>query len=108
MALPETHLRQISRWCRERCPESARHRGSFDADVDGSSVTIMERFLQVWDPARATEWTNRPLAQLRFDGAAWRLFYPDRDFRWHLAPDVEAEFSPGPLLKAIDDPRNPF
>jgi hypothetical protein len=38
----------------------------------------------------------------------WRLFWPDRNARWHLLEDVMAESSPGPLLAAIDDPGRAF
>lgn len=108
MALPETHLRQIARWCEQRLPESIRHRAYYDADVDGSTVTIMEHFLPVWDPDHATEWTHLPLAQLRFDGSAWRMYHLDRDSQWQYLDEAGAEFSPGPLLEALDDPRKSF
>ena len=107
MALPDTHLRQIARWCERKIPEQARSKIRLEHAVRGSNVTILERRAP-WQVDVEPEWTKHPVAQLRYDGSVWRLYWPDRNTRWHLMSDVPAGHSPGPLLEAIDDPRHPF
>ncbi len=64
-----------------------------------------------WDAPNAQfgrHWTARPLARLRHSTAGWRLYWPDRNTRWHLVNDVPAAASVVPLLEAVDDPRRAF
>lgn len=107
MALPETHLRQIARWCEGKVPQQARHRARVEHAVRGSNVTILERRAP-WSDEAGPEWSKKPVAQLRYDGSVWTLYWPDRNARWQPLPDVAAQPSPGPLLGEIDDPRHPF
>ncbi|TDQ05307.1 DUF3024 domain-containing protein [Labedaea rhizosphaerae] len=48
------------------------------------------------------------MAQLRYDGTRWRLYWPDRNTRWHLLQDVPAHTSPAALLEVIDEPNRAF
>lgn len=107
MPLPDIHLRQITRWCEQRIPEHARHQVRVEHSVRGSNVTIFE-VRAPWREDSGTEWTRRPIAQLRHDGARWWLYWPDRNTRWHLLQDVPAQTSPTPLLDVIDEPRRAF
>jgi predicted ATPase len=36
------------------------------------------------------EWTPRPVAQLRHSANGWRLYWPDRNTRWHGIHDIRA------------------
>jgi hypothetical protein len=56
----------------------------------------------------APQWTARPLARLRHSATGWRLYWPDRNTRWHLVDDVPTATSVVPLLDAVDDPRRAF
>jgi Protein of unknown function (DUF3024) len=42
------------------------------------------------------------LARLRHGAVGWRLYWPDRNSRWHLVADVPAATSLGPMLEAVD------
>ena len=108
MPVPDVHLRQIARWCEGKVPERVRHQVRVEHAVRGSKVTIFE-LREPWNEEFGPEWTRQAIAQLRFDGSSWWLYWPDRNTRWHLFEDVRAPAgSPGPLLDVIDDPRGPF
>lgn len=107
MAVPDIHLRQIARWCERRIPQRARDQVRVEHTVRGSTVTIVEARAP-WREDLGPEWTRRPVAQLRHDGARWRLYRPDRNTRWHPLQDVAAEISPAPLLEVIDEPGRAF
>jgi Protein of unknown function (DUF3024) len=55
-----------------------------------------------------------PIAQLRYipphlPGGRWRLYWPDRNRRWHLMDDVAPAATPEPLLDELDaDPTGIF
>jgi hypothetical protein len=105
--LPETHLRQIARWCERRIPAHARGEVRVEHTVRGSNVTILE-VRPPWREDFGPEWTRRPIAQLRHDGTRWWLYWPDRNTRWHLLQDIPAQTAPAPLLDVIDEPGRPF
>lgn len=107
MAVPDTHLRQIARWCEQRIPAHALHQVRVEYTVRGSNVTILE-VRAPWREDFGPEWSRRPIAQLRHDGARWRLYWPDRNTRWHMLPDVPAHTSPATLLDVIDEPNRAF
>ena len=107
-AVPELHLRQIVRYCEQLVPERARDRVQVSFRIRGRSVTIVER-RPPWRADFGPEWSSRPVAQLRWtpspdagDGGSWRLYWADRNNRWHLVPDVAPAGAPGPLLDFID------
>jgi hypothetical protein len=101
MAVPELDLRRIARYCDNRVPVDARDQVRVEHALRGSTVTIIET-RPPWDGTDG-EWTRRPIAQLRHDGKQWRLWWPDRNTRWHLV-DAPAATSPEPLLAVLDDP----
>lgn len=107
VAVPQTHEHQIARWCQERVPDAARDQVRLEYQVRGSSVTIVERRAP-WRPDFGPDWTSRPIAQLRYASTTWRLYWPDRNTRWHLIPDVPAAASPAALLAVIADPASGF
>lgn len=107
MPIPETHLRQITRWCQQHVPEHARDQVRVEHAVRGTVVTVFE-VRAPWRPELGVEWTRRPVAQLRHDDGTWRLYWPDRRTRWHQLDDVPAAVSPEPLLTVIDEPGRAF
>jgi hypothetical protein len=112
-AIPELHLHQIARWCQQRIPASLRDQVSVEHRVRGRTVTIVER-RPPWSPALGPEWTTMAIAQLRHTppppvGGSWRLYWADRNRRWHLMDDVEPAATPAPLLAELDaDPTGIF
>lgn len=106
MAVPELDLWRIARYCANRVPARARDQVRVEHTVRGSSVTIIET-RPPWVGSDG-EWTRRPIAQLRYDGQCWQLWWPDRNTRWHPV-DAAPSASLGPLLDVLDDPaRAPF
>ncbi|MGH4006709.1 MAG: hypothetical protein ACRDTH_00810 [Pseudonocardiaceae bacterium] len=43
MVVPQTHLRQIVRWCEHHVPDDARYQVRVEHKVRGPTVTILER-----------------------------------------------------------------
>lgn len=107
MPVPDLHERQIARWCRRRVPEHALNQVRVDYTMRDSTVTILE----LRAPSRTDigpDWTTRPIAQLRGHEGRWKLYWPDRNNRWHRLDDVPEALSPAPLLTAIDQPHRAF
>jgi hypothetical protein len=105
-SIPELHLHQITRWCQQRVPTHVRDKVRVEHRVRGRNVTVVER-RPPWSPAVGPEWTTMPIAQLRYippppAGGRWRLYWADRNNRWHLMDDVPPATTPGPLLAELD------
>ncbi len=107
-AVPELHLRQIARYCQQRVPEHARDQVEVSYRIRGRHVTILER-RPPWRADMGSEWTSLPVAQLRWtpptdsdEEGSWRLYWADRNQRWHPVPDISPAPSPGRLLAFID------
>ena len=114
MPLPETHLRQIARWCEQKIPEKFRSRFRVEFKVRGSNVTLHECSVPI-GVTPETKWFRAPMAQLRYDGSLWQLYWPHRLFSQHHGRWVAVDYdprgsapSPGPLLDMIADPRASF
>lgn len=104
--ISELHLHQIRRWCQQRIPTSLEDEIQVEHRVRGRAVTIVER-RPPWSPALGPEWTTMPIAQLRYAppppaGGRWRLYWADRNHRWHLMDDVAPTATPAPLLAELD------
>jgi hypothetical protein len=96
--ISELHLDQIRRWCQQRIPASLEDEIQVEHRVRGRTVTIVER-RPPWSPALGSEWTTMPIAQLRYAppppaGGRWRLYWADRNHRWHLMDDVAPAATP--------------
>ena len=99
--IPDLDLRKIRVFCEERTPPEFRDQMRVEAGVRGKSVTIFE-CRPPWHE-EDTEWTRRPIGQLRFDPdtALWTLFWADRNDRWHLY-DLSKPGTVGMLLAEIE------
>jgi hypothetical protein len=76
----------------------------------GNSITILERRAP-WAEWLGPEWSRMKIAQFRFDppNGLWRLYWADRNERWHELWDVEPSPSIDPLLQEVDqDPTAVF
>lgn len=82
-AIPETDLAAIRRFCEQNSPAEHAHHLRVEFGVRGKAVTIYE-CRPPWDDD-GSEWTRQPIGQLRYDpqDQRWRLFWADRNDRWH-------------------------
>jgi len=103
MALPELDVARVQRWCAARVPEHARHQVRVECEPAPRHLTIVERRAP-WREDAGPEWTNFPIARLRYTAAdkSWTLYWRDRNLRFHiydlLAPSRRVE----DLLTEID------
>lgn len=102
-SVPDTDLVRVQEWCRQRVPEHVRDKVAVDVMVSGRDVTVVERHAP-WRPEAGAEWTTSPVARLRYltSRGVWRLYWPDRDGRWHEYPDLAWARDVQELLHEID------
>ena len=113
MALPETDVARVQRWCATRVPEHARHEVRVECQPALRHLTIVERRAP-WqadlDPDR-TEWTTFPIARLRYTTTerTWTLYWRDRNLRFHHYDRAAATARVDDLLDEVDrDPTSIF
>lgn len=82
MAIAETDLARIRRWCDEQVPRHVWDQLRVEADVAERHVTIVE-VRPPWDGKG--EHTRFPIARLRWTRARreWSLLWRDRNLRFH-------------------------
>lgn len=82
MAMPETDLLRIGRWCRERVPEHARDQVRVECEIAQRHVTIFET-RPPWNGQG--DWTHFPIARLRYTASTglWSLYWRDRNAKFH-------------------------
>jgi hypothetical protein len=82
MAIPETDLLRIGRWCRERVPEHLWDQVRVECDIADRHVTIIET-RPPWDGQG--DWTQFPIARLSSTAATglWSVYWRDRQSRFH-------------------------
>jgi hypothetical protein len=91
-------------------PAAYRDKLRVDFVVRGNAVTICE-LRPPWREKYGPEWSVNPRAQLRFDQETrlWRLFWPDRNTRWHLYEDAPPSRDISWLLREVNlDPHGAF
>jgi Protein of unknown function (DUF3024) len=110
MALPDTDLARIRRFCQAESPEELRDEVRIEFRARGSSVTIFE-CRPPWHEKIGPDWIEQPIAQLRYNDAAggWTLYWRDRNSRWHLYVDQLPDQPAQRLLDEIKaDPTSIF
>lgn len=105
MAISQSDRDCVADWCEQQVPAHVRDQVVFGYTTRGDSITLLERRAP-WDGAG--DWTARPFAQLRRTGSVWRLYWPDRNARWHLRDEFPAARDIQTLLDIVADPRNGF
>jgi hypothetical protein len=102
-AVPELALAQVQRWCRRRVPAHALSQVRVECEAAGRDVTIVE-CRAPWSPDMGPEWTRFPVARIRYlrSRGVWRLYWRDRDERWHEYPDLPFSRDVSELLEEID------
>lgn len=75
MAIPETDVARVQRWCRDRVPERALHQVRVECQVAPRHLTIVERRAP-WREDLGPEWTTVPIARLTYTATTrtWTLF----------------------------------
>jgi hypothetical protein len=108
--LPELDTARVRAWCQQRVPERLRDQLRVECELDARNVTIYEA-RPPWHSDLGPNWTRSPVAQLRYTAAsrAWTLYWPDRNLRWHLYPDLPAKRPVQELLDELEgDPTGIF
>ncbi|MEZ0107601.1 hypothetical protein ABH920_001593 [Catenulispora sp. EB89] len=105
MTVSQPDLDCVAAWCEQQVPVRVRDQVAFGYTTRGASITLLERRAP-WDGVGG--WTARPFAQLRHVGSAWRLYWPDRNTRWHLREEFPAARDIQTLLDIVADPRSGF
>lgn len=102
MALPELDIARAQRWCADQVPEHARHQVRIECLVAPRHLTIVERRAP-WREDLGPEWTNFPVARLRYTAASksWTLYWRDRNLRFHLYDLLEPSHPVDDLLNEI-------
>ena len=109
VAVPDLDLARIRAYCDTKVPPHLRDEARVEADIRGHSVTIFD-CRPPWHE-RLTEWSRVPVAQLRYKPSshAWTLYWADRNSRWHLYEDLDADQPVRALIDEIDnDPSGIF
>jgi hypothetical protein len=101
--IPELDLARIRRYVDARVPPHATHQVRLEVEVQGTSVTIIERRAP-WRADIGPEWTSFPVARLRYSPthAAWTLFWRDRNLHWHRYDKIDRAPNVDPLLAEIE------
>ena len=102
--LPETDIARVRRWCAQRVPEHVRDQLRVECDISPQYLTIVERRPPGRQDAASTEWTQFPIARLRYTQATrtWTLYWRDRNLRFHLYDHLKPSPGIGDLLDEID------
>jgi hypothetical protein len=102
--VPETALAAIRRFCQANSPAEHAHELRVEYSIRGKSVTLYE-CRPPWPPDLEPEWIRQEFAQLRYnpDDRHWRLYYADRNSRWHPYDMTEPTTDLGELIAEIDD-----
>jgi hypothetical protein len=104
VAIPEIDVERIKRFCADQSPAEHADKVRVVYKVRGKSVTISES-RPPWD-GRGTEWTNQPVAQVRYwpEENKWSLHWSDRNSKWHPYELIHPGSLSSLLLEIQQDP----
>ncbi len=107
MAIPDTDLRRIQKWCRNQVPEHIRPELKIEADVAPRHVTIVE-VRPSWKGEG--EFTRTPVARLRYTATTgqWAIYHRDRNLEFHVYPGKRPNKKVQVLLDHIGDSGDPI
>jgi hypothetical protein len=107
VAIGETDLLRIGRWCRERVPAHLWDRLRVECDTTDRHVTIIET-RPPWDGRG--DWTRFPIARLRYTASTgqWSLYWRDRHLRFHENRDKRPAKNVQSLLDFVDSRDDPI
>ena len=99
---------KLTEYCLKRVPEQIRDEIKLIFKIRGNNVTLFEKRPAYMEPSN---WTENPVAQLRYDEPSnkWFLYYPDRNSKWYPYSRIRPTANLDAILKAIDrDPTGIF
>lgn len=104
--LPDLDVARVRRWVEERNERirpRARDQIRLEAGIDDRSITILE-CRPPWRPEYGPEWTQFPIARLRYTKSRreWAIYWRDRNLKFHLYELAEPTADVGALLAEID------
>ena len=110
MAIPETELARVRRWCTGRI--TAQHYDQLRTEFEqrGNALTILE-CRPAWRPDLGPGWSRHGVARLRYNASRglWSLFWRDRNLRFHRYELCPPSAHVADLLAEIDrDPTGIF
>lgn len=103
MSLPQvTRARaeeELARFCATHIPPRARDQIRLETRWRADAVTLFER-RPPWRRGLGTEWTQHPIAQFRYLGGVWRVYWRRYTGRWIRVEEIAGpEF--GAVLRAV-------
>jgi len=101
--------KKIGEFCKKKVPLHALHQLNLSYKIRGNDITIFENRAP-WRP-EMTEWTSMPIAKIKYDGknGFWKLYYADRNDRWHEYYELVPTKDIDKILSEIDkDPTRIF
>jgi hypothetical protein len=103
LVLPGLDVAAVRHYCEQRVPPHALHQVRVELVTTRGAVTIVER-LAPWREEIGPEWTSHGVARLRYRAKSgiWRLYWKDRNARWHRYDPIEPTFDIRVLLDEID------
>jgi hypothetical protein len=103
VAVPDLAVTKIKRFCEHRTPPHLRDEMRLEVDVRGNSITIAD-CRPLWQGAPG-EWTRMKIAQLRYEPqtTTWKLYWADRNSRWHFYDDLEPTTDLDAIINEIDE-----
>src|SRR5262245_47308053 len=105
MPLPGIDVARVHRWVDARNEETGKHIHEMrvEVDIDARAVTILE-CRPPWRDDLGTEWIRQEIARLRYTKATgtWRLYWPDRNSRFHAYEGLQPTRNIERLLEEVD------
>ena len=94
--------RRLREYCEERIPERVRHQLRLSYKIRGNYVTLVEERPGIMDREK---WVDIVVAQFRFnpEDSMWRLYWADRNSRWHEYLEVFPTDDLEDLLREVDE-----
>jgi len=101
MAVPETDLARIARFCEAQVPPEVRDQMRVEMRRRGATVTIVE-CRPVWSSDPEAEWMELPQARMKYDAEerGWTLYWFDRNSKAHRYELLAAN---QPIARLLDE-----
>ena len=108
MAVPpeirEAAERSVAQFCADRSSDDYR----LESEIRGDAITLKER-RPPWQPGVGGQWSSLDVAQLRYGGRAWTLYWKRATGRWERYDGIGPAGDLGVLIAEIDaDPDGVF
>ena len=94
--------RRLREYCEDHIPERVRHQLRLSYKIRANHVTLLEGRPAIMDSAK---WVDIVVAQFRFrpKDSMWRLYWADRNSRWHEYVEAGPTYDLEELLREVDE-----